>query len=66
MIDSESSPKVPHFISNVETSKLQDDEGISSNYDMNKYKKQQAQMLQHSSSELLFQIGVSNSNPDLI
>lgn len=39
IIDSESSPKVPHFISNVETSKIQDEEGMSSNYDMKKYRK---------------------------
>ena len=40
MMDSESSPRLPHFISNVDTSKQQDEEGMSSNYDMNKYRKQ--------------------------
>ena len=54
MIGSDSSLKEPHFISNVEISKHLDTDEMSSNYDMNKYKKQQANMLMHSSSELLF------------
>ena len=39
-VSSLSSPKVPHLISAVEmSSKLQDEEGMSSNYEMKKYKR---------------------------